>query len=84
MFPPEVSLTEALSGMRKSTIILVFLLATGLWCNGGRCLGSACSPDVLLDESTVATLGVVPSCTWKDKRTVRVMFGTGELLHTLP
>jgi len=59
------------------SVLLVFLFSTGLWCDGGRCSGSTCSVDVLLDERTVATLGVAPSCTWKDKRTVTVVFGTG-------
>lgn len=52
---------------------------TGLWCNGGTCFGSACSVDVLLDENTVLTLGILPMCTWKDGRTVTVVFGTGEV-----
>jgi len=54
--------------------------STGLWCNGGTCLGSACSVDVLLDETTVATLGAMPVCAWKDRRTVTVVFGTGEAM----
>ncbi|CAM9110513.1 unnamed protein product [Ectocarpus fasciculatus] len=51
--------------------------SSGLWCYDTRCVGSACSVDDLLEGDTVASLGIAPSCSWKDERTVTIVFGTG-------
>lgn len=63
---------------RGQMLGMLLVHSTGLWCNGETCFGSACSVDMLLDESTAASLGTAPSCSWKDETTVTVTFGRGE------
>lgn len=53
------------------------LAGAGLWCFGTSCLRSTCSVGDLVDLDTVASLGIAPSCSWKNKHTVTIIFGPG-------
>ncbi|CAM9100098.1 unnamed protein product [Ectocarpus sp. 8 AP-2014] len=71
----EARLAAALIGMDLA--FGLGITSSGLWCNGGTCVGSKCTVGDLLDEDTMASLGSAPSCAWTDETTATVVFGEG-------